>query len=289
MISLSTCLFGAREWPPGGKLRKKADKLTADIKGGGRAKAEGVYKEALAVMEGSPVADKVEMATCLSNLGNLYRITFRYAEALPYLVRAQEILEKWRGPEDAETLEVVRRRADCYRMLGSRKEHIQLVERLLAIEDRSADQESSGAFFMLEELVSSYNALGMHEKAEAAYGRLIASFEDPQWLGPVSGWDLSKDVIELPDAIHALHRRAEHLIALERFQEALPLYQQLVRITNAGESAKKLYLSYLFPCEKPNFNWVLVAELRGLALCLQHQSLIENANASRIEFALVLR
>ena len=58
-----------------------------------------MYKRALAIYEKTFGAEHPEVATSLSNLGELYRLQGRYTEAEPMAKRALDLREKALGPD----------------------------------------------------------------------------------------------------------------------------------------------------------------------------------------------
>ena len=174
MFSLSNCCTGWREWPPGRKLRQKADRLSQDKNGIGWVRAEGVYQQALAQMAASPVKDNDEFATCLGNFGDHYLRTGRCYEAIPLLEQAEGIRVKLNGPDAAVTFELVRKRAECYRRMLKHKPYSELLERLLKSADVQYASPTPVQGELLRKLFECYQILGERDKLRVVCERLIS-------------------------------------------------------------------------------------------------------------------
>jgi tetratricopeptide (TPR) repeat protein len=77
------------------------------------------------------------VATFLNNLGELYTVQGRYAEAEPLYKRALAIMEKARGPYHRNVATVLENMAKLYKKTGRNDEAKQLEERAKRIHSRN--------------------------------------------------------------------------------------------------------------------------------------------------------
>src|SRR5262249_37175494 len=82
------------------------------------ARAEPLYRRALAIAEKSVGPDHPAVAATLNNLAELYRDNGQYAEAEPLYRRALATAEKTLGPDHADVAAIVDGMAALYRQLG---------------------------------------------------------------------------------------------------------------------------------------------------------------------------
>ena len=101
------------------ELSRKMFKL---FQQGRYVEAAKVGEEALSVAEKKFGPEHLDVATCLSNLAELYRLQGKYAEAEPLYKRSLKIVEKALGPEHPYVATTCENMAGLYRQIGKEDE-----------------------------------------------------------------------------------------------------------------------------------------------------------------------
>jgi CHAT domain-containing protein len=101
----------------------------------------------------------------LNNLGTLYRVQGRYAEAEPFLKHALEIREKSQFPENPVTANSLNNLALLYRLQGRYAESLPLYKRALAINEKAFGPEHPDVAWSLNGLADVYREQGRYATA----------------------------------------------------------------------------------------------------------------------------
>ena len=139
---------------------------------GDYAKAEPLYKRALAIREKALGPDHPDTAQSLNNLALLYDSMGDYAKAEPLYKRALAIREKALGPEHPDTAQSLNNLAKLYYSMGDYAKAEPLYQRALAIYEKALGPEHPDTATSLNNLaflnVDFGKAAGALEYAERA-------------------------------------------------------------------------------------------------------------------------
>ena len=184
---------------------------------GDYAKAEPLYKRALAIREKALGPEHPDVATSLNNLATLYDTLGDYAKAEPLYKRALAIREKALGPEHPDVATSLNNLATLYETLGDYAKAEPLYKRALAIWEKALGPEHPDVAISLNNLALLYKTLGDYAKAEPLYKRALAIREKA--LGP-----------EHPDVANSLNNLAFLYKTLGDYAKAEPLYRRALVI-----------------------------------------------------------
>ena len=184
---------------------------------GDYAKAEPLYRRALAIHEKALGPEHPDTATSLNNLAGLYNSMGDYAKAEPLYRRALAIREKALGPEHPATATSLNNLAGLYRAMGDYAKAEPLYRRALAIREKALGPEHPSTATSLNNLAELYKAMGDYAKAEPLYRRALAIREKA--LGP-----------EHPSTATSLNNLAGLYRSMGDYAKAEPLYQRALAI-----------------------------------------------------------
>ena len=146
------------------------------------AKAEPLYKRALAIHEKALGPDHPDVGKYLNNLALLYKTQGRYAKAEPLYRRALAIHEKALGPDHSDVGKDLNNIAGLYRAEGRYAEAEPLNKRALAIHERALGPDNPSVGTILNNLGELYRTQGRYAEAEPLHKRALTI--DEKALGP---------------------------------------------------------------------------------------------------------
>ena len=149
---------------------------------GDYAKAEPLFRRALAIHEKTFGPGHPNTATSVNNLALLYYSMRDYARAESLFRRALGIYEKAFGPENPSTATSLNNLAELHRATGDYLKAEPLCQRALAIHEKAFGPEHPNTATSLNNLAELYRATGDYLKAEPLYRRALAIHEKA--LGP---------------------------------------------------------------------------------------------------------
>ncbi|MCS5691713.1 tetratricopeptide repeat protein, partial [Cyanobium sp. FGCU-6] len=184
---------------------------------GAYAKAEPLYRRALAISEKTQGPDHPETANILNNLALLYDNQGAYAKAEVLYRRALAIREEALGPDHPATATSLNNLAALYDNQGAFAKAEPLYLRALAINERALGPDHPATATSLNNLAFLYDSQGAYDKAEPLYRRALAIRETA--LGP-----------EHPDTANSLNNLAALYRSQGAYAKAEPLYQRALAI-----------------------------------------------------------
>ncbi len=148
---------------------------------GNYPEAEKQWVAALKEAEGFGPQDP-RLATSLNDLGEVYRLQGKYAEAEPLYKRSLAIKEKALGPDHPRVATSLNNLGLVYHARGRYAEAEPLHKRALAIREKALGPEHPSVATSLNNLAGLYETQGKHTEAEPLYKRSLAIGEKA--LGP---------------------------------------------------------------------------------------------------------
>ena len=133
------------------------------------AKAESLYKRALAIREKALGPDHPLVAQSLNNLAALYLQKGKYTKAEPLFERALAIREKALGPDHPHVATSLNNLAALYLQKGKYTKAEPLFERALAIREKALEPDHPYLVQSLKNLAALYQVQGQYPKAEPLY------------------------------------------------------------------------------------------------------------------------
>jgi len=210
---LGASLYGEGRYRESAAAYEKSAKLRADdsivlnnwglslARAGDHARAEPLYRRALAIWERALGPDHPETATSLNNLADLLRSKGDYAGAEPLYRRALAIVEKALGPDHPSTATLLNNLAELLNSKGEYAGAEPLCRRALAITEKALGPDHPDTATSLNNLAFLLKSKGDYAGAEPLYRRALAITEKA--LGP-----------DHPDTANSL----SNLAALLQFQ-----------------------------------------------------------------------
>jgi tetratricopeptide (TPR) repeat protein len=213
MLSIELREYGPEHLEVAGTFEWMADlHLNVD----GYAKAEALYKRALAIREKTLGPDD-KLVETLSNLAILYRAQKQHQQAEPLLQRVLTILEKTLGPEHPDVDQALNNLARLYEAQGQYAKAAPLYQRLLAIREKTLDPDHPDVARRINNLAWLYYQLRQYANAESLYQRSLAIEEKA--LGQ-----------DHPNVATKLSNLAEVYRAQGEYAKAEPLFQRSLAI-----------------------------------------------------------
>ncbi len=217
---------------------------------GDYAKAESLFKQALAIEEKTLGADSPHIASCLNNISSLYSRMGKSAAAIPYAERALEIMKKARGENSSEVLMIRQNLAELKMHTGG--DSLSELKETLAKREALVGPEHADVAQCLNNLAQWYLVHGQYSDAEPLYKRSLAISN--KQLGPQNQYTLA--VTQNLGTLYLEEKKfdlAEPLLklALEGREKALgekhpdvghslEEYAKLLRATGRSDQAGKL-------------------------------------------------
>lgn len=184
---------------------------------GGYAKAELIYKEALAIKERLLGPDDLDVALSLNNLAALYKTQARYQEAAPLYQRALAIKKRQLGPNDPDIALSLNNLAQLHDIQGEADKAEPLYQRSLAIREQAFGPGHPSVALALNNLAAFHYNQGDYARAEPLYQRALNIREET--LGP-----------QHPDVALSLNNLAVLYRAQGDYARARALYQRALAI-----------------------------------------------------------
>jgi tetratricopeptide (TPR) repeat protein/CHAT domain-containing protein len=181
------------------------------------AKAELLYRRALAIREKALGPSHPDVAKSLNSLAGVYVMLGRSSEAEPLYERALAIREKVLGPEHPDVAKNLNNLAVLYQGQGRYAEAEPLHKRVLAILEKAFGPEHPDVATSLNNLAELYQDQGRYAEAEPLHKRVLAMREIA--LGP-----------DHPDVATSLNNLAVLYQHQGRYAEAEPLYERALAI-----------------------------------------------------------
>jgi len=185
------------------------------------ARAEPLFRRALAIDEASLGKDHPEVATALNNLAGLLHATNRLGEAEPLYRRALGIDEASLGKDHPNVATHLNNLAGLLSATNRLGEAEPLYRRALAIDEASYDKDHPDVATDLNNLAGLLRATNRLGEAEPLFRRALVIDEA----------SLGKDH---PNVARDLNNLAELLHATNRLGEAEPLYRRALAIDEAS-------------------------------------------------------
>ena len=199
------------------RLRKRII-LNCNIqKSGDLQKAEAGWLKLLPQLEKAFGSNNPEIAQCLNNLGEIYKVTGRYAEAEDYYQRSLVIREQVLGPVHPDTAGSLNGLAWVYLSTGRYTEAEDYYQRSLVIREQALGQDHPDTARSLNGLGCVYANTDRYSEAEDYYQRALVIRE--QALGP-----------DHPDTASSLSNLARMYTTTGRYAEAEDCYQRALII-----------------------------------------------------------
>jgi CHAT domain-containing protein len=141
------------------------------------AKAEPLYKRALAITEKALGPDHPDTAISLNNLASVHQQQGELAKAEPIFIRALAITEKVLGPSHPRTSLFLNNLALLYQAQGEFAKAEPLFIRALAITEKVLGPDHPATAYSLNNLAALHGDQGEYAKAEPLYKRALAITE----------------------------------------------------------------------------------------------------------------
>lgn len=177
-------------------------------------------QQALIISEKAFGPDDPNVAACLLELGELYRIKGNFEKAESLLLRARAILEKTPGPDDETTATCLSILAEVYRGKGDLVKVEPLLVRVLAIYEKVLGPEHIYVATILNNLAKLYLDQGKFEQAGDYFRRSLAIYE--KTLGPEHQYI----AICLTNLASLAHSKSEYGEAVRLLKQALAIFEK---------------------------------------------------------------
>jgi len=218
------------EWTGGREMAQVATSLSnfaARFQADGRnARAESLYRHALAIREETLGPDHTAVADTLSSLGGLYQLQGRYSGAEPLYKRALSISEKAFGPDDPAVGQMMAKMAALYQVLGRYVDAESFYKRDVAIREKALGPQHPDLAAALNRLGALHKAQGRYADAEALYRRAITIQEQKPGVGGL-------------EVARTLNNMGELYAMQGRYADAESAYRRALGITEAAGAEER--------------------------------------------------
>jgi CHAT domain-containing protein/Tfp pilus assembly protein PilF len=191
------------------------------------AKAQELFKRALAIREKNLGPQHQGTADALQNLAHTYRNMGDYSKAQELYERSLAIYEKVLGLQNPETDDIINLLANTYVNLGSYVKAKELHQRSLAIREKTLGPNHVGTMASLNNLALVYGYIGDYAKARELSERVLAIREKVQ--GP-----------RHPDTAVALNNLAMTYISMGDYSKARELSERSLAIREKVQGDKHI-------------------------------------------------
>jgi tetratricopeptide (TPR) repeat protein/tRNA A-37 threonylcarbamoyl transferase component Bud32 len=234
------------------------------------AEAERWRKFAESTIERSGRNESLAYSWLLNDIGAIYLLQGRFADALEYQRRARVIKEKLLGADDPDVAVTLGNVALALNALGRSEEALEICDRSLRIRQRSQGESHPRVADELSNRGEILTSLGRPSEALAGYSKALEI-----WQREFGADD--------PAIAYALTGMGKSLVALGRAHEAVPILERALKIRESSDSERQRLGESEFALATALFSDHREAS-RSLELAhraLDHYGVLESSKAAR--------